>query len=82
MNPGSSHFYEIRVEESLLESRLMWFGDLVITRAEADDEIAGACTIISGWLPDQPALFSILARIRDLNLTLVSVDRRMYGSDV
>jgi hypothetical protein len=41
-------------------------------------EIGGANTILSGWLPDQTALFGVLARIRDLNLTLVSVKRLPY----
>ena len=82
MSPGASHFYEIGIEESLTESRSIWFDDLAVTRAEAGDTSVSARTIISGWLLDQPALFSILARIRDLNLTLISVNRRTHGSDV
>jgi hypothetical protein len=32
-------------------------------------------TLISGSLPDQAALHGLLERIRDLNLTLISVAR-------
>lgn len=81
MNRGMYH-YEIRVAEPLAESQLVWFPGLTVTRADARDESKGTGTVISGRLPDQPALFSILARIRDLNLTLVSVHRRTYGRDV
>jgi hypothetical protein len=81
MNRGQYH-YEIRVAEPLAASQLVWFPDLAVTRADAGDETEEADTVISGQLPDQPALFSILARIRDLNLTLVSVTRRTYGRDV
>jgi hypothetical protein len=76
------YHYEFRVAEPLAESQLVWFPDLAITQADPDGDCEGACTIISGWLPDQPALFSTLARIRDLNLTLVSVHRRTHGRDI
>lgn len=81
MNHGMYH-YEIRVAEPLAESQLVWFPDLAVTQADTGGTGEGACTVISGLLPDQPALFSILARIRDLNLTLVSVHRRSHGRDV
>lgn len=74
--------YEIRVTEPLAESQLVWFPGLAVTRADPDGDCEAAHTIISGWLPDQPALFSVLTRIRDLNLTLVSVNRRGHGHDV
>ncbi len=32
-------------------------------------------TQLSGFIPDQSALHGLLARIRDLNLTLISVNR-------
>jgi hypothetical protein len=67
--------YEIRIEEPLAECRLEWFPNMEITRCADEAEIEGANTILSGWLPDQTALFGVLARIRDLNLTLVSVKR-------
>ncbi len=45
-----------------------WFGGLSITYLE------GNFTLLFGPLPDQAALFGLLERIRDLNLTLISVD--------
>jgi len=40
---------------------------LKLTHLEGDE------TLISGSLPDQGALHGLLERIRDLNLTLISV---------
>ena len=44
-----------------------WFANLKMTDLE-DDE-----TLLSGMLPDQSALHGLLERIRDLNITLISV---------
>ncbi len=64
---GPAH-YEIRVE-GVLDSRWAdWFGGLHI---ESDD----TQTVISGSLPDQPALHGLLTKIRDLGLCLISVRR-------
>jgi hypothetical protein len=59
-------FYEIRVE-GVLDSRWSsWFEDLQLTSE-------GGRTLIAGPVPDQAALHGLLARIRDLNLPLISV---------
>jgi len=67
VNPsGSPACYEIRVE-GLLDSRWeAWFSGLQF-------KTDGAHTVISGLLPDQPALHGLLAKIRDLGLCLISV---------
>jgi len=63
---GSPACYEIRVE-GLLDSRWeAWFSGLQF-------KTDGAQTVISGLLPDQPALHGLLAKIRDLGLCLISV---------
>ena len=62
----SPAYYEIRVE-SLLDSHWeAWLGGLQV-------KSEGTQTIISGLLPDQPALYGLLAKIGDLGLYLISV---------
>ncbi len=62
--------YEIRIAEHLDERWVKWFGGLEITRSAESGE-----TIFRGEMVDQPALFGVLGKIRDLGLTLVSVQR-------
>ncbi len=64
--------YEIRVEENLESWWSGWFSDMEIIPAE---ERSNKGTILRGSLPDQAALFGLLGRLRDLNLTLVEVRR-------
>ncbi|HSB02799.1 MAG TPA: hypothetical protein VLE49_19275 [Anaerolineales bacterium] len=45
---------------------------MTITHIE-NGESGYACTLIAGSVIDQPALHGLLERIRDLNLTLISV---------
>lgn len=59
--------YEIKVKGILDPCWLEWFSDLEMTYLE------GGITQLSGPIQDQPALFGLLGRIRDLNLTLISV---------
>jgi hypothetical protein len=61
--------YEIRVKAHLSVDWSDWFTGLTI-RQEADGE-----TVLSGSL-DQAALHGVLAKIRDLGLALVAVNRR------
>jgi hypothetical protein len=61
--------YEITVEGHLTLNRLRDFEGFTAT------PLPDGKTKLSGNLPDQAALFSILNRIRDLNLPLVSVQK-------
>ncbi len=64
--------YEIRVEGQLSAEWSSWFEGLAI-RVETNPEDGQVTTVLSGVLPDQPALHGILNIIRDLNLRLISV---------
>ena len=68
-DPFSTHIYEIQIEGYLDAKWAAWFGGLTISHEDA------APTTLSGPLPDQTALHSILNKIRDMNLTLKSVQR-------
>jgi hypothetical protein len=61
--------YEIRVKGHLDQRWSEWFGGMTITNVEDGD------TIISGSLLDQAALHSLLVKVYNLNLTLISVSR-------
>ena len=61
--------YKIRVKGHLDPRRSEWFEGLTITPLE------GGETSLSGPVVDQAALHGLLAKIRDLNLTLISVTR-------
>ncbi|MBK8048194.1 MAG: hypothetical protein IPK16_14375 [Anaerolineales bacterium] len=59
--------YQIRVREHLDEDEAAWFCPLALTH-EAD-----GVTTLTGPMRDQAELHGMLTRIRDLNLTLLSV---------
>ena len=59
--------YEIKIKGHLDQRWSEWFASLKLTHLEGDE------TLLSGQLPDQSALHGLLERIRDLNLTLISV---------
>lgn len=60
--------YEIRVDGVLDGRWSEWFQGLQI-----DNQ--GGETVLSGTLPDQPALHGILDKVRDLGLTIITVRR-------
>lgn len=62
-------FYEIRVKGHLASRWSEWFAGLTMVHTESGE------TILSGPIEDQAALHGILDRVRDLNLTLISVNR-------
>ena len=60
-------YYEIKIKGHLDQRWSDWFAGLNLTYLEGD------ATLLSGPLPDQAALHGLLERVRDLNLTLISV---------
>jgi len=60
-------YYEIKIKGHLDPRWSDWFAGLELTYTEGDG------TLLSGLLPDQAALHGLLERIRDLNMTLISV---------
>ena len=64
-------FYEIRVQDHLDPCWSDWFDGLLMVNVDGDTGEA----LLSGRLADQASLHGVLARIRDLNLTLISVRR-------
>jgi hypothetical protein len=65
--------YEIRIENGLDEGWTSWFDGMRIT-----NEPSGL-TVITGTVTDDAALHGLLAKVRDLGLSLLSV--RRLGSE-
>ncbi len=59
---------EIRVKGRIDEHWSSWFEDLALTYTNQDE------TVLSGAVADESALYGLIARLRDLGLSLVSVD--------
>ncbi len=61
---------EVRVKGFIPPEWTDWFEDLTIATPSPDE------TVLVGELPDQAALYGLLARLRDLRFELRSVDCR------
>jgi hypothetical protein len=69
---GAEALYLIRVRGMLDESWSDWFGGVEMAPEQAVD--GSPSTMLTGLL-DHAALHGVLARLRDLNLVLISVTR-------
>ena len=65
---SNAPYYEIRLKGHLEARWAQWFDGLTITLEENGN------TLLSGPLADQAALHGILKKVRDLGLTLLSVN--------
>lgn len=68
LTPGQE-FYQIRLKTHLDLRWSDWFDKMVVSHEENGD------TILTGPVTDQAALHGLLNKVRDLSLTLVSVER-------
>jgi hypothetical protein len=59
---------EIRVKEHLDKDWAEWLGDFSITYLESRE------TILIGSVPDQAALYGLIAKLRDLGVELIAVN--------
>jgi len=66
---NTSEYYEIKIRGHLDTRWVEWFYDMVITHDR------GGITTLRGPLPDQTVLHSVLDRLRDMNLELLSVNQ-------
>jgi hypothetical protein len=66
-HPGQ--WYSLRVEGRLDATWGAWFDGMALTQEPNGD------TTIVGIVPDQCALHGLLVKVRDMHLTLVSVQR-------
>ncbi|TRZ50440.1 hypothetical protein D4S03_06720 [bacterium] len=64
--------YRIKIRAVLDPSWSQWLGGLDLSSVEEDGVWITTLVVET---PDSPALFGILDRIRDMNLTLVSVNQ-------
>lgn len=67
--PAEGPVYQIRVQGHLNGSWSEWLGGFTVTSEE------DGTTVLTGPVVDQPALHGLLIRIRDLGLSLLSVNR-------
>jgi hypothetical protein len=65
-------YYVIKVEGFLDKKWVDWFEGMEMS-------YEGDVTVLRGPMADQAALHGLLARVRDLNLTLISVERVEYS---
>lgn len=72
--------YELKIKGLLDDHWSQWFEGMTMKQVE-NGEIGQMCTLITGPIADQPALHGLLAKIRDLNLTLISVYRISFETN-
>ena len=68
-DPNEAMVYQIRIEGHLGRQWAGWFKGLTITLEDNGD------TLLTGPVVDQPALYGLLRKVRDLGMPLLSVNR-------
>ena len=72
-DPNQVVVYQIRIEGHLGRQWAGWFKGLTITLEDNGD------TLLTGPVVDQPALYGLLRKVRDLGMPLRSVNRIESG---
>jgi hypothetical protein len=67
--------YEFQIKDHLDDRWSEWFGGLAVQRQE------NGTTVLVGPLVDQAALYGVIIRLRDLGLSLRSVNRVTASQD-
>ena len=68
INSGQPLVYQIKVKSHLSSDWTDWFEGLTITPEEDGD------TLLTGPVIDQAALYGLLKKVRDLGMTLISLN--------
>jgi len=71
--------YRVQVQGWIGERWANWFDGMTIAYEGAQDD--SPITVLTGPVVDQAALRSLLTKIWDLNLTLISVTRVKAGAE-
>ena len=66
--------YEIRLKGRLDSSWAAWFGGMSLTHA------SDSTTVLAGPVADQAALHGLLQKLRDLGMTLISINESEIDS--
>ena len=72
-NPCQPMIFQIRIQGHLSPQWMDWFGGLLITLEEDGD------TLLTVSVVDQAALHGLLKKVRDLGMSLVSVNPLQPG---
>jgi len=67
---------EIRVRGQIDKTWSEWLNELHIEHRERKNE-----TILTGFVPDQAALYGLLAKLRDIGLELVSFESEQLAEN-
>lgn len=74
-NATPQFYYQIRVEGRLDEGWTVWFEGMEVAVDTPEKDDGPTTTTVAGPILDQAALYGLLSRVRDLGLSLVSVNR-------
>lgn len=72
---ATRRFYRIRVEGILDPDWSEWLDSMTVSQEP------GGVTLLSGPVRDQAALYGLLIKLRDMGLSLISVDRDKMTED-